>query len=66
MTEKLLDISCPICGKRDKTGWWESLDDCVLLFCVRCDSMYQVMNNGDKHVMGSMIENGDRMIVHER
>lgn len=51
MTEELLDISCPICGKRDKAGWWDSLDDCIMMYCTRCAKMYRVMNDGNKEVI---------------
>ena len=54
MTEELLDISCPICGKKDKAGWWDSDDDNVMMFCTRCNMMYAVMNNGTKILMTSM------------
>ena len=51
MTEELLDISCPVCGKRDEAGWWDSNDDCVVMFCTRCEKMYVVKNDGDKEVI---------------
>lgn len=51
MTEEFLDISCPICGKRDEAGWWDSRDDCVIMVCERCDVMYQVMNDESKKVI---------------
>lgn len=51
MTEEFLDTSCPICGKKDKTGWWDSLDDCVIMACTRCRKMYKVINNRDKQII---------------
>ena len=58
MIKELLDISCPICNKKDDVGWWDSWDDCVVMFCTKCDTMYQVMNDGKKHVMQQIDLNG--------
>lgn len=50
MTEEYLDISCPICGKRDMAGWIDNDDVEIIMCCERCDKIYAVFNDGSKVV----------------
>jgi hypothetical protein len=50
MTERYLDISCPLCNKRDEAGWCSCYGADILMHCNRCGKSYVVKNDGTKFV----------------